>query len=221
MVSEQPEVLLVAEEPVVLAEHAEEPPAAEQTVVSQVAEEPDVLAEHAEEPPAAKETVVSQVAEEPDVLAAEETVEPPAAEEPDVQTAKEPEMLVAEETVEPPAAEELEAPPVTVQGDRTEEQPKQQEQPEQPKETKVGEPSVLQMAWSGKRAPSMWDFCAGSRSSSSSSTAPARPAAANPGKKLGNPALAGQPLKPRCKQCGVELYKGICVNFKCRSHDSR
>ena len=89
------------------------------------------------------------------------------------------------------------------QGEKTKEQPKQT------KETKETEPSVLQIAWSSKRAPSVWDFAAGPRSSSSSSTA------------LGNPALAGVPPKPRCRQCRMLLDNGRCVDPVCLATGSR
>ena len=112
--------------------------------------------------------------------------------------------MVAEETVEPPAAEELEAPPVTVQGDRTEEQPKQQEQPEQPKKTMAGEPTVLQMAWFGKQVPSIWDFFAGVRSSSSRSTCTPVPTR-----------LPLLPRLPRCEECQSVLDNGRCVDYDC------
>ena len=112
----------------------------------------------------------------------------------------------------------------------------------------MGEPSVLQMAWSRKRVPSVWDFCVGVRSSSTSSTdkpAPTRlplltrlPRCEKCQSVLEDgrcfdydcrtmTAAANQGKKQektavaapsRCKHCGVELDRGMCKNYKCRSH---
>ena len=65
----------------------------------------------------------------------------------------------------------------------------------------ANEPDVLA---AGKQVPSIWDFCAGVRSSSSRSTCTPVPTR-----------LPLLPRLPRCEECQSVLDNGRCVDYDC------